>query len=93
MQFFCNDLPIFGIIVYTWLNYDCNFYNLIYQIVSSTPRLSIKQKFINIISPYPKLGALVVGLAITVAVGAAIGMLDSHSASAVNIIVPGHHRR
>jgi hypothetical protein len=43
--------------------------------------MSIKQKLLNAISTHPKLVTIGVGLAITMAVGSAIGMLDSsHSA-------------
>jgi hypothetical protein len=38
--------------------------------------MSIKQKLLNAISAHPKLAAFGIGLAITMAVGAAIGMLD-----------------
>jgi hypothetical protein len=45
--------------------------------------MSIKQKLLNAISAHPKLAAFGIGLAITMAVGAAIGMLDhSHMAFA-----------
>jgi hypothetical protein len=38
--------------------------------------MSTKQKILNAISAHPKFVALGIGLAITMAVGAAIGMLD-----------------
>jgi hypothetical protein len=45
--------------------------------------MSIKQKFMSIITAHPKLLTIAVGLAITVAVGTAIGMTDqSHLAHA-----------
>ena len=47
--------------------------------------MSIKQKLLNAISAHPKLAALGVGLAITMAIGTAIGMLDQqHLAFAVS---------
>ena len=47
--------------------------------------MSIKQKLLNAISAHPKLAAFGIGLAITMAVGAAVGMLDhSHIAYATN---------
>jgi hypothetical protein len=39
---------------------------------------TIKQKLLNAISAHPKLAAFGIGLAITMAVGAAIGMTDNH---------------
>ena len=45
--------------------------------------MSIKQKLLNAISAHPKLAAFGIGLAITMAVGTAIGMFDhSHMALA-----------
>jgi hypothetical protein len=45
--------------------------------------MSIKQKILNAIATHPKLATFAIGLAITMAVGAAIGMLDhSHMALA-----------
>ena len=45
--------------------------------------MSIKQKLLNGISAHQKLAAFAIGLAITMAVGAAVGMLDhSHMAFA-----------
>ena len=45
--------------------------------------MSMKQKLLNAISAHPKLAAFAIGLAITMAVRAAIGMLDhSHLAFA-----------
>ena len=38
----------------------------------------IKQKLLNAIAAHSKLAALGIGLAITMAVGTAIGMLDPH---------------
>jgi predicted DNA-binding protein with PD1-like motif len=47
--------------------------------------MSIKQKILNSISLNPKLAAFGIGLAITMAVGTAIGMLDhGHIAYAVS---------
>jgi hypothetical protein len=47
-------------------------------------KISIKQKLLNTIAAHPKLFALSIGLALTMAVGTATGMLDhSHSAQAV----------
>jgi hypothetical protein len=45
--------------------------------------VSIKQKLLNAISAHPKLAAFAIGLAITMAVGTAIGMLDVHPAAAL----------
>jgi len=44
--------------------------------------MSLKQKLLNTVSAHPKLVTFGLGLAITFAVGAAIGMLDVHSAAA-----------
>ena len=57
------------------------------------PSIVNKTKIHKLNIAIPKIRCLVVGLTITVAAWTAIGMLDSHSASAVTIIVPGHHRR
>jgi hypothetical protein len=40
--------------------------------------LIIKQKLLNAIAAHPKLVTLGIGLAITMAIGTAIGMLDPH---------------
>ena len=45
----------------------------------------IKQKLLNAISAHPKLVTLGIGLALTLAIGTAIGMLDhNHTAEAVS---------
>lgn len=47
--------------------------------------ITIKQKLLNVISAHPKLVTLGIGLALTMAVGTAIGMLDhSHMAFAIS---------
>lgn len=47
--------------------------------------MSIKQKILNAVSAHPKLATFAIGLAVTMAVGAAIGMADhSHMAYATN---------
>ena len=44
---------------------------------------TIKQKLLNAVAAHPKLAVFGIGLAITMAVGAAVGMLDhSHMAFA-----------
>ena len=43
--------------------------------------MSIKQKLLNAISADQKLAAFGIGLALTMAVGTAIGMLDVHTAA------------
>jgi hypothetical protein len=43
----------------------------------------VKQKLLNTIAAHPKLAALVIGLAIAMAVGTAIGMLDVHTTAAL----------
>ena len=45
--------------------------------------MSLKQKLLNITSSHPNLAIFGIGLAITMAVGTAIGMLD-HSAFALD---------
>jgi hypothetical protein len=56
----------------------------VYNISLSMKKISIKQKLLNTIAAHPKLFALSIGLALTMAVGTATGMLDhSHSAQAV----------
>ena len=44
--------------------------------------MSIKQKLLNTIAAHPKLTALAIGLVMTVAVGAAMGIVEVHSALA-----------
>ena len=46
--------------------------------------MSIKQKLLNAISAHPKLAALGIGLAITMAVGTAIGMVEVQQAHAIS---------
>lgn len=48
-----------------------------YTYVFHCLRMSIKQKFLNAVSPHPKLAAFAIGLAITMAVETAIGMIDN----------------
>jgi hypothetical protein len=43
----------------------------------------IKQKLLNAISAHPKLAAFGIGLALTMAIGTAIGKLDVHIAVAL----------
>jgi hypothetical protein len=46
-------------------------------------KISIKQKLLNSVSEHPKLAALGIGLALTIAVGTTIGMFEhSHFAAA-----------
>jgi hypothetical protein len=40
--------------------------------------MSIKQKLLNAIAAHPKLATLGIGLAITMTIGIAVGMLDTH---------------
>ncbi len=47
--------------------------------------MSIKQKLLNGISVHPKLSPLAIGLAVTFAIGTAIGTLDQHSAFAISV--------
>jgi hypothetical protein len=47
--------------------------------------MSIKHKILNAISPHPKLVTFGIGLAITMAVGTAIGMVDHNQAFAANV--------
>jgi hypothetical protein len=49
--------------------------------------MSIKQKLLNAISAYPKLAAFGIGLAITMAIGTAIGMLEVQQAYAVSAFI------
>jgi hypothetical protein len=47
-------------------------------------KISINEKFLNTIAAHPKLAAISIGLALTMAVGTATGTLDhSHSAQAI----------
>lgn len=48
--------------------------------------MSLKQKLLSAISAHPKLATFAIGLAITMAVGTAIGIFDTNSASAVAAI-------
>jgi hypothetical protein len=43
----------------------------------------IKQKLLNAISAHPKLAAFAIGLAITMAIGTAIGVVEAQQAYAV----------
>jgi hypothetical protein len=45
-------------------------------------KMLIKQKLLNAIAAHPKLAAFGIALAITMAVGTAIGMSDIHTAAA-----------
>ena len=49
----------------------------------SSYKMLVKQKLLNTIAAHPKLAALVIGLAIAMAVGTAIGMLDVHTTAAL----------
>jgi len=51
--------------------------------------LSTKQRLLNAIGAHPKLVAFGIGLAITMSIGATIGMFDVHSAAAY-IGIAGH---
>jgi hypothetical protein len=45
--------------------------------------VSIKQKLLNELAAHPKLAAFGISLALTMAVGIAIGMFDVHSVAAI----------
>jgi hypothetical protein len=45
--------------------------------------MSTKQKIMNVISAHPKLVTLGIGLAITLAIGTAMGMVDVQQAHAI----------
>jgi hypothetical protein len=47
--------------------------------------VSKKQRLLNAISAHPKLAAFGIGLAITMAIGATVGMFDAHPAAAIGI--------
>jgi hypothetical protein len=46
--------------------------------------VSLKQKVVNAISAHPKLATFAIGLAITMAVGTALGMLDHQQLAFAN---------
>jgi hypothetical protein len=48
--------------------------------------MSIKQKLLNAISAHPKLVTFGIGLAVTMAIGAAIGMVQVQEAHAANAV-------
>jgi hypothetical protein len=56
---------------------------LIYAHFAYYKKMSIKQKVLNTISAHPKLSAIGIGLAITMAIGVATGTLD-HQAFAIS---------
>jgi hypothetical protein len=47
--------------------------------------MSIKQKLLNTTSTHPKLVTFGIGLAITFAIGTAIGMFDGQTAAAIHV--------
>lgn len=44
--------------------------------------MSIRQKVLNAVSAHPKLAAFGIGLAFTMAIGAALGIFEVHTAAA-----------